>query len=178
MKYNQEYAYAHTRLAGTYIRTKAGSGVFVERVDNNGIVHGRFVYSGKVVHKPLEEMNVDSPRLGYVNIGRTPVYTMRKPKREDWKQGLRPNNVLVCHDIYGFQDIINPLFLTTAKGKFLSFNTCLANGGAFSNQFAIQQGVLYHRGYEVGKVAGDGVQLNMNKIYLSELLEESINANP
>jgi hypothetical protein len=94
--YGTDYRYARTRLIDTVVQNKEGKPFKVEEITNDGVMIGCDL-SGERVVSPLDESILQSHKLGFVNMGGRAVYVVRKSLRNDWRQGLRPNNVIgIC----------------------------------------------------------------------------------
>lgn len=89
--YKDDYQYAATRLIGTIVKY---GGEPVEVVDfENGTVSIKNLVSDMCTEVDLSSLDLTPVKLGYVDIDGRIVYVARVPKREDWRQGLRNNNI-------------------------------------------------------------------------------------
>lgn len=92
--YMKEYDYANSRLAGTYC-FKGKTPVMVENVSMNGDVVCRKIGNPEQIVCTLDDLQVKGIKLGYINSRNGAMFLARMPKRRDWRQGLRPSNVVV-----------------------------------------------------------------------------------
>lgn len=94
--YGKDYRYANTRLQGTIVRRKGtNKPLRVIGVVRDGTAHCSTVLRGLERQVHLDELDCTSPELGFVNTDKECFYMARVPKREDWRQGLRENNVTI-----------------------------------------------------------------------------------
>ena len=92
--------YVRGRLTGTYVtHTKMGLCHIDEVTTRNGgsyHLHGSRLSDDEVFSGvPIGEFNLSSPTLGYSSDEGSAVFVSRLPLREDWKQGLRGNNLVI-----------------------------------------------------------------------------------
>lgn len=94
--YGKDYRYARTRLVNTVVQNKDGKPFKIEDITNDGVAIG-YDLNGERIVSPLGESVLQGHKLGFVRIGGRAVYVVRKSLRHDWRQGLRPNNVIgIC----------------------------------------------------------------------------------
>jgi hypothetical protein len=172
----EDWAYANTRVRGTYVLHK-GQLKFVGGVNPDGVL------LENVGLVPLDEIEVQNFNLGYVNFRGQASYLSRKPMRHDWRQGLRQNNV-VHYTGYSFDRLPKKCISKTLTCDFPSFDTCVKKVGksaislAWDRNWAIDSGlkVRYKFGRAVGKFE-DKIVLDRNSLHLKEALEESLEAS-
>jgi hypothetical protein len=84
--------YAYSRLVNTLVRHN-GEAVLVREVlgDLDCIVERLDTKNIHTVH--LDDLELKSPPLGFVNFEGQCYYLTRKPMRNDWRQGVRRNSV-------------------------------------------------------------------------------------
>ncbi len=176
--------YAHTRLAGTVVKLNEGL-VYVERVttrDNVPIVkyfHITRIGSDLMTCR-LDDIDTTPINLGYVDLDTGAMFVARAPMRQDWRQGLRLNNL---RNARGQQININ---LDKLLQPHLNQYTSLAEASrvasrtgytqAFSRNFAVSaDGSLIHKGRSVcGQVEGGMPTLLPRFNFLAESLQESL----
>ena len=83
---------AHQRLVGTYVRWDR-SWVRVDSIDQQFLCSVTDHRGREVLNVPMGSLNLKSPPLGYVNLYGETLYVKRMPKRSDWRQGIREQNV-------------------------------------------------------------------------------------
>ena len=171
-----DWAYAGTRLTGTYVIYKATQLVRVLDVRRSAvhIAHS----DGTDTTCKLSDLSVQDFRLGFVNSGIGVRYVSRMPMRRDWRQGLRSSNVRSsCGNTVRVSDLADTLL-----GKFPSLAECLkkVNGVhsiAWHRHWAVNSGLdLLFKDFEnpVGKVVKGEPVLDERYQYLAEYLEESL----
>lgn len=183
--YGADYAYANTRLQETIVYTDEGVPVHVHRVREDGsadVCPVAALANPEYRRTPLARLNVRPGRLGYINYNGSVSYVKRLPKRRDWRQGLRYNNItssgpLSAHDIplWNFDDML--------RNRYPTFRAVLStiDGGdaqdmAWSRQWALTRDkrILYRGVDIVGKVV-DGVPLLSPEFqWLQESLQETL----
>lgn len=84
--------YANTRLEGTLVRHK-GRAVLVLRVKEDLRAVIEDLEKEDTTEVCIDDLNLQSPPLGFVNVGSHCLYLARRPMRRDWRQGVRPNSV-------------------------------------------------------------------------------------
>lgn len=85
--------YAKQKLVGTVVRLNNGEPIHILDVVNKMLVV--FVKNNYDEHtKTTEFKNIDisSPPLGFINTHKGAFFISRIPKRNDWRQGVRPEN--------------------------------------------------------------------------------------
>lgn len=92
--YDKDYEYAHSRLVNTIVRNGKHP-VLVKAVRGDGSVITETIITERRRECALEDLDLSSPPLGYINTPRGVQYIARKPMRRDWRQGLRSNNMVV-----------------------------------------------------------------------------------
>lgn len=85
--------YAESRLSDTLVM-EGDNPVRVVCVDGDMVCEVIDDLTGEVHRVDLERLNIKSPPLGFVNTPRGCFYLARRPMRRDWRQGVRPNNVI------------------------------------------------------------------------------------
>lgn len=200
--------YARTRLLNTVIRDNNGEPIMVRDLgydeDDDGIIlifnflSDPYSAYGRI---NLYEANLKPVPLGYLNTSYgSSHYLSRIPVREDWRQGLRPNNMGV-QSKYNFSD--NNMYSETIfmeflpqlgkviRGEYPSFEESLDRvvnqkyeHVAFSRKFSIYRGLvddnkfplIYKGTHIIGNITKDGKidKIYDDKKYLSEYLEECL----
>ena len=169
--------YASSRLQDTIVKY-GGRAVSVCRVEEDLTCVIRRLGTIETHVVPLSELDLTPIRLGYVNFERGSYYLQRVPKRNDWRQGLRNNNV--NHGI-----LLEPCLSELLEGIYPSLGECVdaTESGhdekAFSRFFSVSQGgCLNYKGRRhVGEVRGGKPVLLGDFKFLEEVLKESLDAH-
>ncbi len=172
--------YAGSRLNGTVILLKRQP-VYVEQVRNRDgckMVYGTTMGRGHhAVQEDLAKFNVTDYRLGYFNKNGVAYYMSRKAMRQDWRQGLRPNNVQVTPHDRGVE--VEDIALCLRQ-RFPSLSGALAKLGeghescAWCKDFAVQvNGIVFWKAHPCGIVEDDTITLNDRYKFLTKLIKES-----
>ena len=85
--------YAESRLTGTLVRWN-GKAVAVCCVRDDMSCEVKDVLQGTYSEVHIDDLDLQSPPLGFVNIDRGVQYLVRRPMRADWRQGVRTNSVI------------------------------------------------------------------------------------
>ncbi|MHA2086326.1 MAG: hypothetical protein ACXABD_21485 [Candidatus Thorarchaeota archaeon] len=182
--------YLKGRLEGTVIRMKCDTPLLVTGVyrENDGsvILHGaRAPHEGvEIIIVPLKEAVLKSPILGMVNKRGGSFFLSRRPLRHDWRQGLRPSNVMKTKRGVGRgSDCSNKDISNAILGRFSSFEVSLDRARrnqynvAFSRKFSVDSESLvwYKERFVVAKVVKNKPELKKDFFWLKELLDAEIN---
>tara|TARA_R110000823_G_C15952958_1_gene502519 strand:+ start:5938 stop:6477 length:540 start_codon:yes stop_codon:yes gene_type:complete len=100
--------YAASRLLDTLVRFR-GKAVKVLCVFHDMTCDIYHMSGGWRAKVHLDDLDLRSPPLGFVNKGSGCMYIARKPMRHDWRQGVRPNSVIDVRQNY------RPSFESIAK---------------------------------------------------------------
>jgi len=176
----KEPQYAKQRLLETVVRWK-GNAVMVKEITGNRVIF-KILSNGTAGDCPFNELDINPVPLGYCNAGIDAQYLARIPMREDWKQGLRFNN-LRNHQGHT-PDISWKSIANTIEGKyptieeaFKSLKSPNKNSVAFSRNFAItkEKRLRYKGNHDVGYFTDvNEYTLEGKYIYLKELATEEI----
>lgn len=179
--------YAKGRLEDTIVRV-GNEPLHVEEVfysneeDESMSCTGHLLFSGKAVQVSLSDIILESSPLGYVNHTdeQEASYFVRKPMRNDWRQGLRPGNMTVCGKEVVYRSRLEDLAYTI-KGIYPTIKECndmLDRGWqvvAFCRDFALSQTKkIFYKGRPVGTY-DKMFTLDEKYKYLSEYLNEAVN---
>lgn len=181
--------YVDGRLRGTIILNPEGWPINVLGIERNPETRKFEVIGEKLKGeiKPylLSDINPTSPRLGYTNYDGNAFYLGRFPKRRDWKQGLRRENMFSTEAVkkvkgYRFPNYV-PL-IVPLTGKYPSYHECLErvediyDSCSFSLLFAIdkQRKLLYKNNEVVGVAEDDKPKLSEDFFWLNEALQEAV----
>ena len=164
--------YANSRLAGTIVKVD-GEAVCVDTVNDDMECLVEFIDSGELRTVPLNGLDLSPIKLGYVNTIGNCVYMQRIPRRDDWRQGLRDNNVT-----YG--GLLRSGVVQILKGTYPSLDEAAKRSEeeeyrvAFSKEFCIDYvGNLRYKGRpSVGKYKDGEVVLKKNFLHLEQVLGE------
>lgn len=200
-----DWKYAERNFKGTYLLHKRTRGfVFVDFISGDGnyicctVTHCSNYQKAKI---PLDALELGTPLLGFVQLEPNLMYYFsRAAKRNDWRQGLRPNNVeiKIYNDMYcGLRvppDIhMNNSFMKAAKNTVTndfpalqeatqtmlenkaSINLVFDRSWAFTRQGAFIH-VLY-KGHKVGVLSPQGeVQFDSKSYWVKRIYEAHFNA--
>ncbi len=121
-------------------------------------------------------LQLEPPKLGYINAGGGAVYLHRDPVRY-YKRGLSRENV---RNKYFSNDSVSLI----ARDDYPSFRTAMDSvqhglivSCAFSCNFAVSKDSLFFKKRKVGKVSNGLATLSRKFMFLNAKLKESINAN-
>lgn len=161
--------YIQSRLHATVVKTKKGLPFIVHHVErgveNEPVIVGEILKENSHKALKLEELIIPSPKLGYTNYDGRAFYLGRYPKRNDWRQGLRPNNMFVVSILarlghYSFNDY-TPLIVPFLK-KYPAYKEALErvediyDSCAFSQSFALNtKRELIYKNQEIVGVCED-----------------------
>ncbi len=194
--YDKDYAYAGTRLNGTYVTLENGTPIYINEVTGKGTVDylNLLTNAHDVCH--LDLVNCKPVRLGYVNTPEGAVYVSRIPSRR-YRQGLtlQSVNCRILGEPALRNNINNANLASCIKGNYLSikeigtrFERAVKKinpfdqgrireipSFAWSRRWALQRnGKVEYRGKVVGDFVNGKVQLLPKFKYLKEELEESL----
>lgn len=189
--YGNDSNYAHTRISGTIVMYN-GQPVYVDQVltseeTKKPTAVVRWLSPNQ--HQAsfivdLSNLEVCTPPLGYANYEGMASYITRKPMRNDWRQGIRHNNLL---SVYGYDigslptEALYPLLINEYPKykdclKFLEEDTGNRHSQAWAKDWAINISgeLLYRFGNVVGTIKNGEPILEEKFNYLSDSLLESI----
>lgn len=174
--------YAGSRLIGTMVRHK-GRAVQVNDVvdDLQCLVYDLLNDNSYLVH--LDELELKSPPLGFVNGRGGCVYLSRRPMRRDWRQGVRTNTVLKQTRYVG--SINSTLIAQCILGKFPKVSTALTKlrvgipEVAISREFSLTRvgtaTIINFKWYGgVGRLTAKGPNFNTSWEYLESRFKEAV----
>lgn len=140
----------------------------------------------KVAYFDLSDLNLESPPLGNVTFDGDSYFTCRKPVRNDWRQGLRHDNLACLSNRLGVSGIPHPLSFIQQPVYNLYCKLSAAfgmvediyKGVAVSRHFSVSDSleILYKSSSRVGRVNSDNgkVTLNEDSEWLAELFNEEV----
>jgi len=173
--YSDDWEYANSRLAETVV-THNERPFFVYNV-RDGVANGYYLDHPANCTVDAKELDTIPVKLGYANFNGKCYYLTRVPKRRDWRQGLRRENMYSIPS-QGIRVLDWRVIGQTILGKYPTFKKCVqvARTGkqlAWHRQWALSGvGVLY-RGELVGRVDEEGnITLDKEFNYLKEALAE------
>lgn len=192
----KDVGYARDKLVETLVRYN-GQPVIVGNIDGRGKANIYKVFGNHTyIDVKYGDLELEPVSLGNINFNGGVAYASRIPKRRDWRQGLRNNNMHISQVIDGFGR--NTIRLTSTElgktiiGSYPSIETCVesitcgeAKGMAFSRFFSVgsksPKGYpLYFKHTIVGivTVGADGRNINTELMpefgYLNEMLIEEM----
>lgn len=181
--YGNDYRYAISRLEGTIVR-HGNVPVIVEGWEEEAEKDGMFYVRelGKDQNKlvKFEELNLTPVPLGYVNFAGRANYMVRKPMRNDWRQGMRASN---CTTLNGMPTNRIPYEEVgkTILNQYPSLEKAIemvrrVHSVAFHREWAVfHSGTVYYKGKKkVGFIDNGKVVLNEEYTYLAEALSEVV----
>lgn len=171
---NLEYDYADSRIRGTIVKHK-GEPVYVSSVNRDGAKIRRF---NAEQFAPEERVNLNkidcSPfKLGYVNLYGRASYIVRVPKRNDWRQGLRPQNLQSLSGV-GIQFIPESKLYHMLVNQYPSLGDCFDKIKYYSNVGINKPGAAWHRDWAVTLEVPNKYLLN----YRGSVVGKFINNEP
>lgn len=136
--------YAGTRLIGTCVLLN-NQVVYVENLDDNGVAYLRDIKADTTLQSNFKDLSVNSLKLGFINKNKTCYYVARKPKRNDWKQGVRYENIEVYDGVASIPRVISYKDLVQClSNTYPRLVTCFVNVStgkrikqAFSRDFCL-----------------------------------------
>lgn len=171
--------YAESRLHGTLVRLGTRP-VIVREVSEDLTCYVKDAVSGdrSVVH--LDELNLKSPPLGFVNKEGGCVYLSRKPMRNDWRQGVRPNSIIANNGEARTPSL--GVIASCILGEFPKLSVALrhlregATGVAISRDFKLtRKGSSTFLSYKwygvVGKLTSKGAVFDSKWLYLEPVFK-------
>ena len=186
--YTDDANYVSGRLSGTLVRYgEDATPVIVTAVGNErgSIVLQYTSLEGiRLGVDKINKFNLASPPLGYTNVDGSSFYLARQPKRHDWRQGIRRENLCILREgqecNYSFSSL-SPVAIPL-KGKYPSYSEAvdrvedLYSSCAFSKNFALDdRGRLWYKGMNVvGADNNSQPQLGQRYSYLEEALIEDL----
>lgn len=139
-------------------------------------VHNIVKDSNEIVS--LDDIDPTPVPLGYVNYQGVASYIARVPRRGDYKQGMRYNNIRSISGLPA-QRIPYSAIASTIVNEFPTFTLCVKTSRtcrsiAWHRDWAIDNtGLIHYQGEEVGGLIEGRVALHRKKQYLQEALDES-----
>lgn len=179
--YGKDYGYAESRLCGSILRTLGGKCIIVHNVDGD-CVEAEHIISGEQLNITLEDINYKPLPLGFVNHGVNTSYLSRKPKRDDWKQGMRRSNTAVTFSLDNTSDVSYKDVCRSVENGFPSFSECLSllsgdtNSVSWHRHWAIDSSFnIYYKSLGVvGKYYSGELTLSHKYDYLNTYLQRSL----
>lgn len=182
--YGKDINYAKTRLLNTVVQDKDGKPFTVNDINNGGVVLGSDINGHNIICN-LDEVQLKEHKLGFVIMNGKAVYVMRKPLRNDWRQGLRPNNVIGVSEQgvvpVRFQQIMESLEGRYVKLEHVEQALRDVRSVPISRSFAINRNHQVLHGvsgvvgmYRAGKVAFTKGFEDFKKLFLLEVGDEGI----
>ncbi len=181
MRPYEEAAYADNRLKGTIVRYK-GEAVYINSINADNVVSFTKLVSNQLGSCKTKELDINPVPLGYVNWSKKAWYVCRRPMRQDWKQGLRDNNICL-YDGTKVSAIDLSIIARTIDGLFPKFGEVksqIANQNvqemAFCRDFSmdVEKKIHFKGKFTVGEFTGRRIRLYDDYDWLNELLEEEV----
>ena len=188
--YTDDIHYVDGRLRHTVIRLKDGRPILCLGATDGGRGKGIFLVFKEVNETargneqtlPLSDFNLSSPILGNTNFEGSSSFIMRIPMRNDWRQGIRADNLGTTnkskHERWRFPNL-TPL-LIPIKGEYPSYKECIDrvediySSCAFSRCFSLDErgAVWYKERQQVGRDKKGVPELTEDFFWLKEALTE------
>ena len=174
--------YAESRLAGTLVRHNDVP-VYVRGVNSSLVCFVRDVLQGNEYEVSIDDLNLKSPPLGFVNDGHSCFYISRRPMRRDWRQGVRTNTV-VNQTVKDMQ-VSKRTIALCMKGKYPKKSVALSKLRtgvreiAISREFSLsmlgKKVMVNYKWYgTVGNLTPKGVSLQPKWKYLLNRFKEAV----
>jgi hypothetical protein len=181
--YTDDRDYTAMRLVNTVVRDmmavelvtildiQRGGAGFIATVSSFDEEKGNYI-------TPLEYLDLSSPPLGNINYRQETYYISRMPKRNDWRQGLRRENLVATYrgtmGDYGFPSL--NVLKAPVYDKYWSYKKCLGKNRAFSKAFSVdKEGKIWYKCREVVGKDADGVPVLDEKFaWLEEALQDAL----
>lgn len=182
VNYCDDYEYARDKLTGSYIQHENVLAEVVEVFSDCRVV--LMGLDGREFIANLSELNLEPPKLGYVNMNPFACYVSRMPVRH-FRQGFRRNTIRATNSLLGNMGIhIDKSFLNCYKNIYPDLDHAVesvyneeSSSKAFSKNFAVSRMEelisLDYKGRQVGRVntKTQDVTLDNNFLFLEEVLE-------
>jgi len=144
------------------------------------LCEGYYLKESRKLHQvEVDSLNLEPVSLGYVNVEDRAIFVVRKPMRQDWRQGLRRENYTFLGDM-GWDELPEKELRNTILGKYPSLEEAKAitiknnkASVAFSRNFALGGNNLYYK----TRVVGTNMMLSPKFSYLQGRLESVLNAS-
>jgi hypothetical protein len=168
--------YAATRINYTVVMCKRVP-VIVQKVTRDKVVVGTTIgRKPQPVKAKLSDLNVTNLKLGYFNCEGVAYYMSRKAMRNDWRQGLRTNNVECTPRKYNL-DIGDIAQCLRQRYPALGEAMHIAGKGgscAWCSEFCVNsKGVISWKSHAVGSVVDGTIELANKFKFLAKLLKEN-----
>ncbi len=184
--YGNDWSYARTRLEGTYVRYK-GEPVFISLIEGvDRCLIQKLLPNGTYGNEEwvnLDELDLCPFSLGYMNYGKSALYVSRQPMRRDWKQGLRPENIVVTNnrgELVSYK-IRSVHFYEMLMGIYPSYEESLKLSKNLSSiswhkHWCVEAGqvIRYRHNEIVGSIVKNVPVLDKSFDYLKESLQETL----
>lgn len=176
--YSDNIEYARTRLLGTVVMLDKEP-VLVEDIDMDCETEILYLKDGSHSTCHVDDLDVvGQNKLGYINYEGYSYHMVRKPLRNDWRQGLRMGNMVFTGE-QGFYEVPSFQLRATILGLYPTFQQAAEGvlGGharktAFSRHFAVNdEGYVLYKERTVGKF-DKLIDLQEKFKYLTEYLNE------
>lgn len=190
-----EPEYANNRLTNTIVRVKGTfkslKPILVCGIDADNIVLYRHLsqVEGKIEKCTLENLEISPVPLGYINCYGYAYYGCRRPMRQDWKQGLRSQNLLTYTNgekcAIEWAVTFYKSLGECIEGKYPSFKVAIEktvrnptgkfSGMAFSRDFSVNKnGGIRYKDHLVGAVdSNNNVLFNEGYEFVEESFHEA-----
>ena len=188
--YKDDAAYTNMRLKDTVVRHREGYLVLVGIVDRKeeGFSADVRRVSGKgskAYVVKLSDLELSSPVLGNVDYEGISIYAARQPKRNDWRQGLRAENLVYTHKgmAKNWRGLPYNILEMAVYNKYSNYTECLkavtfheATSRSFSRNFSIDKRlkVWYKNRVVVGFDMDGTPKLDKKYTWLKEALNDAL----
>lgn len=177
--YTDDQEYTAMRLVNTVVRDKDKK-VLVEILhimeERNELRAGvrRIQGDDELYHVSLDSLDLSSPLLGNVDyLGHT-YFISRMPKRNDWRQGLRKDNLVYVYE--GVMHNYNLPYMKLLNAPVFNKYKPYKKGRAFSRNFSVdtEGNVWYKCREKIGKDINGVPILDEKYEWLKEALEDAL----
>ena len=181
--YIDDRNYTAMRLENTVVRDKK-EGVLVTVVDVYETPEGLMAIvnpfgNNKARYETLLcDLDLSSPPLGNVTYKETVVYVARLPLRNDWRQGLRRENLVYVFEGRLYKYLLPSLSVlkTPVYNKYPTYKKCLGKNKAFSRTFSLdKEGNIWYKCRDiVGHDFLGTPKLDEKYTWLEEALQDAL----
>jgi hypothetical protein len=185
--YGGDREYADSRVTNTIVMHEGRPVTVVELAPSSEGAMATvldLLNSNRIVTR-LDGLDLCPPKIGYVNYGGVASYVCRMPKRRDYKQGTRMQN-LVSHCGLPINSIAAAQLYSPIVGDYPDFTTCIQSVGpdsgtknhsmAWHNDWALSVSgdITYKFGNVVGSLKDSEPKLLPQFKHLQKVLQRSL----
>ncbi len=178
MRMYEDKEYAVARLTGTIVlNVETKQPVYIDGFARD-YANVRTLLTGEELKIKLNKLDITPVQLGYVKVGKEYYYLSRIPKRDDWRQGLRNNTMVIRNNLVHPEGIEWANLALCIMGVYPNLRDCIP-GVAFHRDFKFSKDgtLMYKDLYPVGEFLDVGERrytLYPQFNWIRETLEEAI----